>query len=424
MLLKCWHGCFWRWCKQIYDAIRIPDGYTRVEYIESTGTQWINTGYIPTSTNTKYDIHIYSPNVPASGEYQDIIGYWRSGGGSSCTIEFYNTYIYMYTKQLNFSDNTIGGGPYSTNRDFWITASLNETNATKTLNINGATYTGSIGVPQILFTEIKLFTANTTHNNFVGRFYYCKIYDNGTLVRSFIPVRDSNNVGYMFDEVTGQLFGNDGSGSFGIGNDLPTAKVRFIQDVIPSSYLPLKYLESTGTQYIDTGIYGTPTLKTTLDMQQLEINTETSGKGIFGCYNSNTANCYYFYQKGRGVTEFFWQCGFGNYVNTNSPIDTNRHTVLFDNYKVYLDGTILNTFTSNTLTTTPQTLLLFNTHNATGGIYNALSQRFFSCKMEDNGTLVRDFYPALRKSDNKPGMYDRITKQFFVNQGTGEFNYG
>jgi hypothetical protein len=41
-----------------------------------------------------------------------------------------------------------------------------------------------------------------------------------------------------------------------------------------------------------------------------------------------------------------------------------------------------------------------------------------------NGVPVRDLYPALRKSDNKPGMYDRITKQFFVNQGTGEFNYG
>ena len=54
------------------------------------------------------------------------------------------------------------------------------------------------------------------------KIYSCKIWDNGVLVRDFIPVRvGSGNaaVGYMYDRVTGQLFGNAGTGAFVIGPD-------------------------------------------------------------------------------------------------------------------------------------------------------------------------------------------------------------
>ena len=45
-------------------------------------------------------------------------------------------------------------------------------------------------------------------------------------------------------------------------------------------------------------------------------------------------------------------------------------------------------------------------------------------KILDNGTLVRDFVPVIRKSDNKPGMWDKVTRTFYTNSGTDEFLYG
>ena len=45
-------------------------------------------------------------------------------------------------------------------------------------------------------------------------------------------------------------------------------------------------------------------------------------------------------------------------------------------------------------------------------------------KIWDNGTLTRDFVPVIRKSDNKPGMWDKVTRTFYTNAGSGEFNYG
>ena len=58
------------------------------------------------------------------------------------------------------------------------------------------------------------------------KMYSMQIYDkgvsaDGTLVRDFIPVR-VGDVGYMYDRVSGQLFGNAGTGEFIIGPDKTT----------------------------------------------------------------------------------------------------------------------------------------------------------------------------------------------------------
>ena len=49
---------------------------------------------------------------------------------------------------------------------------------------------------------------------FVGRMYYCKVWENGTLIRDFIPIlRDSGDVG-MYDLVQHKFYGNAGTGAF------------------------------------------------------------------------------------------------------------------------------------------------------------------------------------------------------------------
>ena len=50
--------------------------------------------------------------------------------------------------------------------------------------------------------------------------------------------------------------------------------------------------------------------------------------------------------------------------------------------------------------------------------------RLYSCKIYDNGTLVRDFIPAKKISDNKCGLWDKVTNAFYPNSGTGTFKAG
>ena len=58
----------------------------------------------------------------------------------------------------------------------------------------------------------------------IGQIAWCKIWDSGVLVRDFLPVRFLNEFGEwegaMYDFVSGELFRNQGTGSFIIGPDL------------------------------------------------------------------------------------------------------------------------------------------------------------------------------------------------------------
>lgn len=67
-------------------------------------------------------------------------------------------------------------------------------------------------------TIILFHTSNTT---FVQhRLYGFQVKDsNNNLILDLIPVR-KGNVGYMYDKVSGQLFGNAGTGSFILGPDV------------------------------------------------------------------------------------------------------------------------------------------------------------------------------------------------------------
>ena len=54
--------------------------------------------------------------------------------------------------------------------------------------------------------------ADTDYHN--GELHYSKIWKGGDLVQSLIPVV-KDNLGYLYDEVTGAMFGNDGNGGVG-----------------------------------------------------------------------------------------------------------------------------------------------------------------------------------------------------------------
>ena len=66
-----------------------------------------------------------------------------------------------------------------------------------------------------------LFCLNgTTATSFVKcQCKYCIVKKNNVIVRYFIPVR-VGTVGYMYDRVSGQLFGNQGTGDFVLGPDV------------------------------------------------------------------------------------------------------------------------------------------------------------------------------------------------------------
>ena len=177
--------------------------YTKqVAYLESAGSQWIDTGVVPTSTTRIELQYQYS-----TGNYTSGCGVCANGGSKRFHI---NTYLGKLHFGSGGSSNWVNTIDQNTNIH---SASLSGTGSGNVL-IDGNTYSTNGTVGDFTGYNIYLFRVNGESSYTNGyRIYYCKIYDNNVLVRDFIPVRIGNE-GCLYDNVSGELFRNKGTGNF------------------------------------------------------------------------------------------------------------------------------------------------------------------------------------------------------------------
>ncbi len=200
---------------------------TEIEYIESTGTQYINSRYCP-NTNTKVEAKVmYShPGTIGATNYMHFMyGVRETINGTTYRCDFlFNYYGNTTTKHYPIYQNfgKQSSEPYEHNyRDTAIEISN---------SIDGG-YIDNV----LLFPSRDATPFQCTQPMYIlwcnddgtgqsnrppyGRIYYFKIYESGVLLHSFIPVR-IGNVGYLYDNVSGKFIGNAGSGAFILGPDV------------------------------------------------------------------------------------------------------------------------------------------------------------------------------------------------------------
>lgn len=184
--------------------------------------------------------------------------------------------------------------------------------------------------------------------------------------------------------------------------------------IISSGLVELEYIESTGTQYIDTGIKASKTLKVEADIDVslasgwvMILGDYTSGS-YFSWWRQNTTIYAYYGSNNKTLAEL---TGKRKYISNNTnniwSIDTSQITV---------------TPNSSDFSKNGNNLYLFSVNN--GGNYNKASMKLYSCKIYDNGTLVRDFIPARRISDGKAGLWDKVNLKFYTDENGGNFTAG
>lgn len=205
----------------------------------------------------------------------------------------------------------------------------------------------------------------------------------------------------------------------GVGKDLKDYRVygNTVQKILPDGYTQVDYIESNGTQYIDTGINADTKLRTILDISFI---SPTSANQTMGAINIGTPNKrYHLLSSSKSIA--FW-VNNTNYTIINTAI-TDRH--LWDlnvpEGKVVIDETTTTTIPTN-IDDTELNFWLFG-RNSNSTQYKT-SFKLWACKMYYNGTLVRDFIPCYRNTDNEVGLYDLVNNVFYTNQGTGSFTYG
>ena len=189
---------------------------------------------------------------------------------------------------------------------------------------------------------------------------------------------------------------------------------------LPSGYTQLEYIQSSGTQYINTGFVPSPDTRAVIDAQitaqtaaSVAYLGERSGSGS----SDKTAFALWSMSTGANVSSDF----FGNRVS--KAMSTIGTRVLIDKNKssVTINGSTITNRAAAGTATLPVFLLAINEKGASAG-YN-ISAKLFACQIYESGTLVRNFIPC-KNASGAVGLYDLVNAQFYANAGTGTFTAG
>ncbi len=188
----------------------LPVGYTAVDYLQSSGTQWINTEITP-SQDTKVIIKF----MANEWGYESLIG----GRATSDSNDQFTTYFdaasngrFLFRMDGMSSAITYYGIKLHT---VYI-AEFSGTKMEFMLEDGTISFTSGVTISDFSSTvPMLLFKAqNVGGTGLYGKVYSCKIYHQDNLVRDFQPCLDTDGVPCMFDLVSRKPFYNVGTGSF------------------------------------------------------------------------------------------------------------------------------------------------------------------------------------------------------------------
>lgn len=194
----------------------LPREYTRVEYIESTGSQHVDIKYTPSSQKLRI---VCEFELTASMQGKSLFGAESNGqfpitfyGNTASTASFYVGSTFNVIT-LSIAQNTK------------YVLDCRSENGALTVTINGITYNGTYTGDLLSTRSIMLFSNNLANNISLqaisARVSKFIVYDNGILVRDIIPSINAAGTVGLYDLVTSTFYANSGSGAFTAGPAIP-----------------------------------------------------------------------------------------------------------------------------------------------------------------------------------------------------------
>ena len=201
---------------------------------------------------------------------------------------------------------------------------------------------------------------------------------------------------------------------------------------LPGTYTELEYLESTGTQCIDTGVQLTSD-NVTYEWEAKD-NSDNVNTALFGAeYEQPEATedgrlfsgLLYGSNQRRGVYVGKNWGAFGGYSSSDAMFHS-WSLVINSNHTAYLvkDGTTVSAGSWTSELNKMNSIFLYcNRYRGISvGEHAKVAFKYF--KIIDNGNVVFHGIPARRNSDNVLGIYDTVSKTFKTNLGSGTFVAG
>lgn len=183
-----------------------------IEFLASTGQQWILTDFMFDTLDYRVEwggkrcVWGWIHNNVVEGTW--LCGQWNSNIAYTFYGDF-NKFCY-HEVSANFYDSS-----------FDMKNGVISIHGKKFHSIETSLGLDVIKTPLPLFCNYDFYTNNIAFKATPAKptsFSYFKIYKDDMIVFDLIPVR-VGDVGYMYDKVSGKLFGNAGTGAFVLGPD-------------------------------------------------------------------------------------------------------------------------------------------------------------------------------------------------------------
>lgn len=401
-----------------------PDYFA--QWIESNGSTYIDTGVIgrpetkieatfqwkriadsrlvSVSKDFKY-LHV------ASGPNGEM---WFRAGGTTLTmadVAFVADTDYTVAYDIHASSQTYSvTGPFGT-----VTTNDTQTAVNTT--------------PETFFVFAQNLNGETHGANSKVRLYGMKIWQDGVLVRDFVPgIREGE--GCLYDRVNDKChFSFDGAITSAAGLVGPPAGTP------TQPKFKLSFLGSEGNSHIDTGILGNPGLRVEAEIMWTDPNP-AEDQHILGSFdkidNGNTSwRCYPISMLQYRTSLFNF--GTKTYNNWFTYTIDQKYRVVTDfgasaqSLTVdRLDGSAVfsrSTTDSYSAVNSGQTLYLFALGHSSKGVSCKTKARVYSMRIYQNGTLVRNYVPVIADNGG-PYLFDKVTQSFHQGATSGLWDVG
>jgi hypothetical protein len=202
----------------LYEHITLPTEYQEVEYIATSGTQYIDTGYVLKSNKFQLDI-VAQFTGSSIGNFATFAGFMKTDSSSPRMGVHHYSSKYMYGANATAYNENVT--PDKKKNIIICTGN----GSSQSLIVNGvaATATGSYDISG---NALSLWigarnNSGSPVNNISAKFYRVKLSANGVKVRDMIPCyRKSDNVIGMYDIANAKFYTNQGTGSFTKGSNI------------------------------------------------------------------------------------------------------------------------------------------------------------------------------------------------------------
>lgn len=391
------------------DSEGVDNGVNYVDYLDSDGKCGIDTG-LPFNSSYKYVFNMYALEYIPSAIFS--------------SNKFAYNVVNNNLKYGTFDSYPSYQGDEGNHRTAWRTDNLLKVfdNGKYYIGnelISGVTSNQSNGDNVILFGDS------------VSRLRQYQVYNRDILIQDLRPCLDTKGVPCMYDEVSKKYFYNKGTGTFKYKK-----KLRDFQPVLDSNNIPclldkiknkfyynksgevfktkekivkkLPFIKTDGASYINTKLKPTDITGGTVEIKCDTLafsTTKFTAIAVFGC-GSGTVT---------GDSNTF---GLKNHYN--------RQLTGFESTETTKDGDLA-IYKGIRVNATRESEIYVGAINGRNGAYYGDSSskgfRIFYFKIwNSEGALIQHLIPAIDENNNI-GMYDEVTKTFFLNQGIGTFGY-